>query len=266
MKALYVYGVRPSQNDTWDISGAIQDSAVFAIPYRDIEAVVSEIDLDQISLTEINSKAKDDSQWIIQEATKHQLVLERALEETSGGLIPMHFGTIYKSKNNMKRMLKKRYEEFLSLLKHLTAKQEWAVKVYVDEESYTQRLKESPELSIQSQKVTKSVPGVDYFAGLEFQEQLQATREKQLNQESDRFFEILSGWATEARKTRPLDKEFVKLVGTEEQSGSMILNSAYLIDESQKSIFLQTLSDLRQQYPSFQFQDSGPWPAYNFVS
>jgi hypothetical protein len=48
----------------------------------------------------------------------------------------------------------------------------------------------------------------------------------------------------------------------------MVLNGAYLVDESAADVFAAAIEELRTQYGpcGFTFVLTGPWPAYSFSS
>jgi hypothetical protein len=265
MKALYLYGIRNKNPDSLDIHGAIDDNKVFTHQFKELQAIVSEVDLDKTSEAEITRRAQNDPKWITEEATKHQNVLEEAIKEQNGALIPMHFGTIFNSIENLEKMLKKKYENFKKTLQKLSNKEEWSVKVYVHEKRYKESLKKSHTLSKQTQKVKEADAGLDYFEELELNELTNNILEQELNKKSNLFYQKLKKQSCEAHKTKILNKELIKYLTQGESMEMMVLNSAYLIEQKKVARFISEVEKLQKENSEFTFNFTGPWPAYNFV-
>jgi hypothetical protein len=265
MKALYLYCIRSGGESSLHATGAIESSKVYGISFKDLEAVVSEIDLEKISETEITNKAKEDVKWITQEAQKHQQVLNTTMQSTSSTIIPMHFGTLFKNRKNLEKMMEEKYSNFVSLINTLKNKEEWGVKIYVHEPTYKESIKKNTLLQKQTHKVEQADIGLDYFEELELEELAENVLEKEINGKSETFYKTLQQYATDARKTKPLNREFIKAVAGGNEKDMMILNSSYLLEKKSIDSFLATLKQLKKKNKEFHFECTGPWPAYNFV-
>jgi hypothetical protein len=262
MNSLYLYCIRAAGLDSLEtkrIKGAIEDSPVFTLPYKDLEAVVSTINLDELSEADIAQKAKEDVKWITREAQTHHHVLSEAMK--GGAVIPMHFGTIFKSQEALEALLEKRYQEFLDLLGELHNKEEWSVKVYVSGKDFIEKItQQDPELQAQAED--------DYFAEIALEEKSDEVIERELDAVSRSFFETLQKESFRARINRPLNNELLKHLGVQDVHDTdvhMILNSAYLLEPGAIKDFLSALENLQKEYPEFIFNYTGPWPAFNFV-
>ncbi len=56
-------------------------------------------------------------------------------------VIPMKFGTIFKTKENLEATLKKYYSKFKQSLENLKGKQEWSVKAYLNRKAFEKEVK-----------------------------------------------------------------------------------------------------------------------------
>jgi len=98
----YFYCVIPfSKEKSFGITG-INNSEVYAIPYRDVAAVVSDSPMKDYELTEDNTR-------------RHEAVLRQVMEEHT--VVPVEFGTTIKNEGILRRLLKKAYDPARECLK-----------------------------------------------------------------------------------------------------------------------------------------------------
>jgi hypothetical protein len=268
MKGLYLYCVRNKGGKNIRAHGIDGGANVFTIPYKEIEAVVSGVDLKKMNSREVSQRAREDIDWIIKHATKHEKVIESAMGNSGlkakshrlNAVVPMKFGTIFEKPQNLEDTLRKEYQKFRKLLTNLTGKQEWGVKVYAKESVLKEKLKSS-EKKVQTQiKRAKSLPrGTDYFGELEVKKELGNIMQKKMSELSKKFFKILSSFALESRQNKILAGEFAG------HAELMVLNSAYLVPEDQVDKLILETKNLQKLNPEFIFEYTGPWPAYNFI-
>lgn len=240
------------------------DDASFtvSIPHKEIEAIVSNVDLKEYGSKALAKKAKEDVKWIIKHAQKHEKVIEHAMKNRGkiAPIIPMKFGTIFEKPQGLENILKKDYQKFRKTLKNLDGKQEWSVKVYVKESPLQEKLKSSEKKIKARVKQAKELPrGADYFGELEVEKELGGLMQKKIGELVNAFFKALGAIAFEADKNKVLSQE---LRGRKEP---MVLNSAYLIAGAKVRDFIEKVKELQKSNPEFIFEHTGPWPPYNFV-
>jgi hypothetical protein len=260
MKGIYIYCIR------WRGKGGH-----FNIAYKDIEAVVREVDLEKFSSEEIAKRAKEDIGWITDQAKAHEKIIERAMKRKQsaygstalrlyGSVIPMKFGTIFKDKASLENTLKNNYRKFKNLLKKLEGREEWSVKIYIKEDKLKESLKKgNKKIRAQDNRRKSSATGIDYFEELEVEKMVDEALEKEAEKLASKIFNELSKISFTARKNNILPKEFV---GKEEP---MILNCAYLVEKKNLKSFDKKVQAIRRLYPECIVECTGPWPAYNFV-
>lgn len=83
-------------------------------------------------------KAQEDIAWIKEKAQNHEKVIEEAMG--MGSVIPMQFGVIFKTKENLEETLSKHFDQFKQSLEKLTGKQEWGLKVFFKKETFLEKL------------------------------------------------------------------------------------------------------------------------------
>lgn len=77
---------------------------------------------------------------------------------------------------------------------------------------------------------------------------------------TERLHAELAGLAVSACRHRPQDK---KLSGN---PGWMVLNGAYLVDDTRAAEFVAAVDTVRANTPGFRLELTGPWPPYSFAS
>lgn len=268
MRGLYLYCLREKTKSSPAISakGIEGKGEVFALPFRELEAVVSKVSLDEFSSEEVQKKAQEDLIWIKEKGVAHEKVIEEAMRENDKILpvIPMRLGTIFKEEAGLKKTLNKDYSKIKKVLERIRGKQEWNVKVYLgDREKFERMIKEKNEAVKEKEK---EIAALDEGTAFFMQEELKEVISKEVKKELDNIVEVLfknSGrQAVDSTKSRILEKE---LTGRLEP---MVLNATYLIPEEKVKNFKKEIEVLNQeiQIKGFYLEYSGPWPAFNFTS
>jgi len=266
MGGLYLYCLRESapgylEAPTKGIDG---NGEVFVLPFRDIEAIVSEVALEAFASEEIQRRVQGDLNWIKEKAVAHA----RVVQEAMGGdpilldLIPIKFGTIFNDRARLEEVLEKDYLRIREVLERIRGKQEWTVKVYLkDRGKFEQVIKEKNETIKEMERKIVDLPeGMAFFMEEELKEVIYEELDKALNNIVGSLFEDLKKQAIASVKNKVLEKE---LTGRREL---MVLNVAYLIQEEKIEDFNKDAQRLNQeiQASGFCLEYSGPWPAYNF--
>lgn len=264
MKGFYLYCIR-EKNDTKFSARGIDGGEVFVIGYHDLEAVVSEVSLENFGSKEIQRRAQEDLKWIKEKAQAHEMVIEKAMKKKNGQVfpvVPMKFGTIFRTKEKLLESLKKHYSKFLTSLENLTGKQEWGVKVYLDRKSFISEVKKaSPVVQEKEKEIAQLPEGTAYFMQKQIDEAVSKEADKALENYTESFFESIKKYTEAALRGKILEKE---LTG---KTLPMVLNGIFLVLEGKLGDFVKEIDKLNKDYKTkgFVFESSGPWPAYNFV-
>ena len=268
MEGLYLYCLRKKTKDAPAITtkGIDGKGEVFILPYREIEAVVSKISLEEFGSEEIQKRAQEDLSWVKEKALAHEKVIEEAMRNKDNVLsvIPMRFGTIFKEKAGLEKTLNKDYSKIKEVLERIQGKQEWGVKVYLRErEKFVDVIKEKNEAIKEKEKEIASLPeGMGYFMEEEIKELISKEADKELNNIMEVLFESLKKHTADSVKNKILEKELTA------RREPMVFNAAYLVPEEKIEDFKKEIEDLNQkmQAKGFYLEYGGPWPAYNFTS
>jgi len=266
MEGLYFYCIKEKteEHPTFSIKGIDEKGEVFTITFRDVEAVVSKVSLEEFGSSEIQKRSQEDLSWIKEKAVTHEKVIEQAMrkEDKISSLIPMRFGIIFKDEMSLEEELSKDYPKIKSVLENLKGKQEWSIKIYLkDKETFEKLIKEKNETIKEKEKEIASLPeGVAFFMEEELKEIIAKETSKELNNFAEDIFERLKDFSFDLVKGKLLEKE---LTGKEKP---MVLNVSCLILEDRIEDFKKGVEALDQDINTkgFYLEYSGPWPAYNF--
>jgi len=267
-EGLYLYCIREKIKGAPAISsrGIDGKGEVFTLVYREVEAIVSKVSLEEFGSEEVQKKAQEDLKWIKEKSVAHERVIEEAMRKDDKilNLIPMRFGTIFKEEARLKETLNKDYSKIKEVLERIRGKQEWSVKVYLRErEKFEQVIKEKNEaIKEKVKEIAALEEGMAFFIEEELKEVISKEVNKELNNIVEALFKNLGKQAVSSTKSRILGKE---LTGKCEP---MVLNAAYLIPEEKVKNFKEEVEVLNQeiQIKGFYLEYSGPWPAFNFTS
>jgi hypothetical protein len=238
----YVYGIiQASQPKTFGKTaiGAAGES-VYTVHHGDVAAVVSKTPVFIFDPTRENALA-------------HEHVIETVM--TTNTIIPMSFGTVFRTEEDIKEVLKSIYPSLKDVLKQMSGKLEFGLKVTWDRDRVIEELKrDHEEIHRFHQELTKKHLQSTYFARM----QLGRMIEKALAERSaDYVREIYDGLRSTCVASRDN-----KVIGDK-----MIMNAAFLIDRQKEADFDAAVNKVAQKFSDrLNFKYTGPWPPYNFVN
>ena len=255
----YVYGVIKGGVCNPALSGIDPAYPVCALPYGNIQAVVSEVALDEFGQDALESNLRDIA-WLESKVRAHEDILETIMADHT--LIPMRFCTIFRGENRVLEMLLEHYESFTNTFGRLEGRKEWGIKVYADAATLSERVGEVSDRvrKLETEMASKS-PGAAYIWKKRLDEAIAEEIERVGDECVQRSHDRLS-FRSDEQTTCPLQGR--EITGLNEE---MVLNGAYLVVEEQLNTFEAEFNALREEYGrlGFSFQLHGPWPPYNFV-
>jgi len=264
MNGFYLYCIREKQNTLFAAEGLYAHDQAFALRYQNLEAIVSKVPLDELGTDQIRHKAQEDLNWIKGMAQRHEAVIEQAMRdgEQLQSVIPMRFGTVFLTRENVEQTLEDAYQHYSECLNHLRQKQEWSVKLYLaDRAPFTAEVGENPEIRQRKAEIDAMPRGMAYFFQSQINDLIAKSVSGRCDACADSIFESLAPLACSKIQGKILEKE---LTG---RSEPMILNAIYLISEDRISAFKQTVAHLQTSLEAqgVQLVCTGPWPPYHFV-
>jgi hypothetical protein len=237
----YIYGIiEETQPWRFGFSG-VGDAEVYTINHQKLAAVVSDTELEEIDPTRKNVLA-------------HTTVQDTLLKEYD--LLPMGFGMIAGSENEVQRLLERNYDGFIRELKSLSGKIEVELKVFWDQEAMISELQGgSEELTKLKAKINAASSPVEAQSLLvEAGKQVERIAQDWKTKYAQRVYATLKELSEDARLNEP--------VGVKN-----ILNASFLINRSRESEFQEEVYKLDSKYQGkVNFKYVGPLPPYSFVN
>lgn len=237
----YIYGiVAEHQLRRFGFSG-IGGNDVYTINHESIAAVVSDTELSEIDPTRKNVQA-------------HTIVQEELMKEYN--LLPMGFGMVAASEDEVRRLLENNYEGLLGELHRLDGKIEVELKVFWEQEAVINELQgENAELTRLKAKIKSASSPVEVqnllsAAGKLVESIVQSWKTRY----TELVYATLQELSFEAKVNNP--------VGIKN-----LLNASFLIEKSREGEFKEQVYKMDTKFQGkMNFKYVGPLPPYNFVN
>jgi hypothetical protein len=213
---------------------------VYTVHYQDLAAVVSDTPIRIYDPTRENVLA-------------HELVNETVMREFT--VIPMSFGTIFRTRQDIVELIRSTYKAFDDVLDKMNDKIEFGLKVLWDREKVISRLEQSDEeIRRLKEEITVNAQSSTYFARMQLGRLVESALEGTANAYVMDIHESLKPVAVASRSNKPIGDR-------------MIMNAAYLVERAREQEFDEAVKGLSRKYEDvLSFKYTGPWPPYNFVN
>jgi hypothetical protein len=237
----YIYGIIEEADPKGFNFSGVGEVEVYTINYRRLAAVVSDTGFEEIDPTRKNVRA-------------HTVVQEELMKTYT--LLPMGFGMIANSKDDVLKLLEKNYQSLIDELMRLAVKVEVELKIFWDQESMIKELQSgSEELAKLKAKIkTARSPVETQRLLIEAGQLVERIALDWKAKYADRVYTVLKGLSIDARLNNPLGVK-------------NILNAAFLIEKARESDFRNQVYKLDSQYQGkVNFKYVGPLAPYSFVN
>jgi len=268
VRGFYLYCLRDQTGtaEPVEVPGVDGENTVRLFPFRELEAVVSEVSVDEFASEEVQRKARDDIDWIKEKSLAHQRVIVESSQVAGRtvSVIPMRFGTIYKSLENLKQALCDNYASMRRLLEELRGKQEWSVKVYLADRNALDAAvcQENRSIRQKKEEIERLPEGLAFFEEQEIGEAIARERKGEIQRLCEGVSDSLAGVASDSRRMGLLGKE---LTG---RSEPMVFNVAYLVQQSVLPAFQNAVSEQIEALSpkGLSLECTGPLPPFSFTT
>ncbi|PYO48532.1 MAG: GvpL/GvpF-family gas vesicle protein 1 [Gemmatimonadetes bacterium] len=215
-------------------------SRVYTVSHHDLAAVVSDTPIVIYDPTREN-------------VLSHEFVNETVMREFT--LIPMSFGTVFRSEKDVLQLLKSTYQAFTDVLDKMQDKIEFGLKILWDRDKVVAAIeRENDEIRRLKDEITRNAASSTYFARMQLGRLVEAAMEEASNRYLIDVHEQLKDVSVASRSN--------KVIGDR-----MILNAAFLVDRKDEKQFDEKVKAISLQYEELlTFKYTGPWPPYNFVN
>jgi hypothetical protein len=238
----YVYGVIESRAPVGfgrsSIGGVNED--VYTVHYGDIAAVVSRTPVFIFDPTRDNALA-------------HEHVIESVMKNYT--IIPMSFGTVFRTDDDIREVLKSIYSSLKDVLKQMTGKLEFGLKVTWDRDRIIEELqREHDEIHRFHQELTRKHLQSTYFARMQLGRMIDKALAELAANYVREIYDGLRAVCVASRDNKPIGDK-------------MIMNAAFLIQKAREAEFDAAVNRVAQKFGDrLNFKYTGPWPPYNFVN
>jgi len=211
---------------------------VHTVHFKEIAAVVSDTPVEVFDATRENVLA-------------HERVNETVMRTHT--VIPMSFGTVFKTHNDIMELLRAAYDAFVDVLSKMEGKLEFGLKVLWDRDAIIREIENEDEDVRRLKDEISSQKGSTYFARMQYGRLVDAALEARSERYVSEIFEELRPVSVASRANKPIGDK-------------MIMNGAFLVSRRVESEFDAKVKDIGARYENLTFKYTGPWPPYNFVN
>ena len=238
----YVYGILQSRDriDFGRVGIGGAGEMVYTVNYQDIAAVVSNTSVYIFDPTRENALA-------------HEHVIETVMKTYT--IIPMSFGTVFRTDNDIREVLKSIYASLKDVLHQMSGKLEFGLKVNWDRDRIIEDIKqEDEEIRKFHQEIIRKHLQSTYLARMQLGRMIdKALAERSISYVRE-IYEALRGVCVASRDNQPIGDK-------------MIMNAAFLVERDREPEFDEAVNTIAKKYGQrLKFKYTGPWPPYNFVN
>jgi hypothetical protein len=238
----YIYCIIDAKQERNFGAIGIDNEDVLTIGYDDLSMVVSSHPMARVVV--------DRDNMLI-----HEKVIEEVMKEFDS-VLPVRFGTIAASADEVRNLLDRRYREFKNLLKQVGHKVELGVKgIWTDMDSIFKEItEENKAIKKGKEKIQKERHKKNIEARMEIGKMVEQALAKKKEQEAGKIAGLL--------RSSAVDYRFNRTVGDQ-----MFINAAFLVDKGREKEFDNIMDDLSEKHNKrIKFMYAGPLPVFNFVN
>ena len=238
----YVYGVIQSKESItfgrFGVGGL--GELVYSVNHGDIAAVVSKTAVFIFDPTRENALA-------------HEHVIESVMKQYT--IIPMSFGTVFRTDDDIREVLKSIYPSLKDVLKQMEGKVEFGLKVTWERDQVIDELKhEDEEIHRFHSEITRKHLQSTYLARMQLGRMIDRALQERSAQYVREIYEALRNTSVASRDNKPIGDK-------------MIMNAAFLIEREREEEFDAAVNRVARKFGNrLNFKYTGPWPPYNFVN
>jgi hypothetical protein len=215
-----------------------EPTEVHTVNYGDIAAIVS------------------NTPMVVQDPTRDNVLAHQRVNETvmqHHTVIPMSFGTVFKTDDDIKELLRSAYDAFADVLNKMQDKFEFGLKVLWDRDQIIREIEAEDEDIRRLKGEISTQKGSTYFARMQYGRLIDAALQARSERYVSEIFEALRNVSVASRSNKPIGDR-------------MIMNAAFLVSREMEQPFDARVKEIGQQYDKLTFKYTGPWPPYNFVN
>ena len=186
-----------------------EPAEVHTVHYQDIAAVVS------------------NTPMVVQDPTRDNVLAHQRVNETvmqQHTVIPMSFGTVFKTDDDIMELLRSAYDAFTDVLNKMQDKFEFGLKVLWDRDQIIREIEEEDEDIRRLKGEISSQKGSTYFARMQYGRLIDAALQARSERYVAEIFEALRDVSVASRSNKPIGDR-------------MIMNAAFLVARDAEQAF-----------------------------
>jgi hypothetical protein len=214
---------------------------VLTIGYDDLSMVVSSFPITKVAANRENMLA-------------HEKAIEQVMEEFDS-VLPVRFGTVASSADEVRDLLYRRYIEFKHALTDMEHKMELGVKgIWKNMDVIFDEIVESNKPIKSLKEAAEEKTSQDTQAIITIGRLVKQALDKKKEKQAEQIINMLRKTAYEHRLNDTVGDE-------------MFMNAAFLVDKGREKEFDNIMDDLSDEYEDrIRFMYAGPLPVFNFVN
>lgn len=243
-----------------ELKGIDGAGSLFLIKYRDLAAVVSEVEIYKFKLPSTDKSKENDMNWIEEKARAHERIVKQLMKDND--LLPAKFCSIAESREGLAAFLADNYHEYARAFRRLAGREEWDVKAYLDFE----RLKlfvagHTPEILERKDMLSCMSNSSAYLIKRKIDNMINERAEKRFNAVIPYIVKML-GAVSDCEAFSQLESPKRQQTET-----PIVFKASYLVGKASLQSFIQQLNELSDELEpeGITFEFTGPWPPYTFV-
>ena len=241
----YLYCIIESkQDDNFGTIGikrserANAQSEVYTINYKDLSAVVSNF---------IGREAID----VLREGITHQKVVEEVMKKYE--VLPMRFGQVPKSQEEIKGFLTENYDEIKDLFRKIEGKTELGLKAsWKMDKIMGEIINSNDRIRIFQKQISTLSEGKAYMPKIELGEMVSQELKARGEALAEEIFDSLKLLSADAKMNKTLNDR-------------MLLNAAFLVKNDKEGHFDGLVAEIEKKHPELTLKYVSAAP-YNFIS
>lgn len=231
-------------------------SSLFAWRHGAIVAICKKARLDEFCGPRAEERLGDLA-WVGPRARCHTEAILTVMRQSP--VFPARFGTLFSSLERLEKLIELNHERILRFFDRVEAREEWAVKGWIDKMKAQAMLLSRAGAAQELQPAAQ--PGVRY---LDRQRQRLAAQ-KEINIWAKAICHDFAGEL--AGHSSDFRDRAIQSGGNRDDLGDMMSNWAFLVPRAEQTRFQETIEEANAVHgpQGVCFEYSGPWPPYSFV-
>jgi signal transduction histidine kinase len=246
---LYLYAVAGPDGATFTERSGIEGQRVRAIEEGALVALVSDVPADSFDQPALDENVRD-GRWLTPRARAHQEV-NAAAHAALAASLPVPFGTIYRSDERIREMLRTRAAELRAKLAALRGRSEWVVGLHRDTVQAADHLAQVRDAM--AHVPSSAGPGRKYLEKRRDEGELRAEL-RRLDEEASLAAHHALGRVSKSSFDEPVV----------EDAGDLVARTTYVLRGEDEHRFADAVGGFNADWKArgYELRATGPWPAY----